>query len=49
MVQILASAMGQDPEALFGAEESLRMSCPRCGTRHVVTREGVEAYAASRG
>jgi molecular chaperone Hsp33 len=48
-LQILASAMGRDPEALFGDEASVRMSCPRCGTRHVVTREGLEAYAASRG
>jgi molecular chaperone Hsp33 len=49
MLQILASAMRGDPEALFGADASLRMSCPRCGTRHVVTREGLEAYAGSQG
>ena len=49
MLQILASAMRGDPEALFGDEASLRMSCPRCGMRHVVTREGLEAYAASLG
>ena len=49
MLQILASAMGRDPEALFGEEASLRMHCPRCGTRYVVTREVLEAYAGSLG
>jgi molecular chaperone Hsp33 len=49
MLQILATAMGRDPEGLFGGDASLRMNCPRCGNRYVVTREVLEAYAESRG
>jgi molecular chaperone Hsp33 len=49
MLQILATAMAGDPSALFGGDASLRMNCPRCGTRYVVTREALEAYAESLG
>lgn len=48
MFAVLASVMRQDPEGLFGAEEKLRLSCPRCGARHTITREALEAYVAGR-
>ncbi len=48
MHAVLAPLMRADEEALFGHDASLRMSCPRCGVRYVITREGLEAYIASR-
>ena len=47
MLQVLAPIMRQSPEELFGSEESLRMSCPRCGARYAITREALEAYIQS--
>lgn len=43
MMRVLLPTFRQDPEALFGGEEVLRMSCPRCGARHAITREALEA------
>lgn len=48
MCEILVPAMRADPEALFGEEASLRITCPRCGARHTITREALEAYMATR-
>ncbi len=31
---------------LFGGEPVIRMSCPRCGARYMVTREAMEAHIA---
>lgn len=44
MLQVLAPIMRSQPEELFGDTSTLRMSCPRCGARFVVTRETMEAY-----
>jgi molecular chaperone Hsp33 len=46
MLAILAPIMRRDPEGLFGQESLLRMSCPRCGARHTITREAIEAFLA---
>lgn len=46
MLGVLAPVMRSGPEELFGGEESMRMSCPRCGARYVVTREALEAYVS---
>ncbi len=43
MMRVLLSTFRLDPEALFEGEEVLRMSCPRCGARHAITRESLEA------
>ena len=43
MLTFLAPMMRADPEGLFQGEDSLRIGCPRCGARHVVTRETLEA------
>ncbi len=48
MFAVLASVMKTDPEGLFGDEPVLKVSCPRCGARHTVTREAMEAYVAGR-
>jgi molecular chaperone Hsp33 len=47
MLQMLAPIMRADPESLFGQDEKLRMSCPRCGARYLITREALEGYLAS--
>jgi molecular chaperone Hsp33 len=46
MMEVLAPAMKQDPEELFGAEAIIEIRCPRCGGRHTITREGLEAFLA---
>jgi molecular chaperone Hsp33 len=48
MFAVLASVMKTDPDGLFGDEPALKISCPRCGARHTVTREALEAYVAGR-
>lgn len=44
MFEVLAPVMVSDPEGLFGEEDTVRISCPRCGARYIVTKEGLEAY-----
>jgi molecular chaperone Hsp33 len=47
MMEVLAPTMRQSPEELFGGEEKLEIRCPRCGARHAITREAMEAYIAN--
>ncbi|ACB73548.1 Hsp33 family molecular chaperone HslO [Opitutus terrae] len=44
MLEVLAPAMKQDPEGLFGDEEKIEIRCPRCGARYSITREALEAF-----
>ncbi len=46
MMEVLAAAMRQDPESLFGEDPKLEIRCPRCGARHAITREALEAFVA---
>jgi molecular chaperone Hsp33 len=46
MFSILAPIMRSSPAELFGSEDLLRISCPRCGALHLITRESLEAYVA---
>jgi len=46
MMEVLAPTMRQDPRELFGDDEKLEIRCPRCGARHAITREALEAYVA---
>jgi len=46
MLQVLAPAFKEDADGLFGGEEKVEIRCPRCGARHAVTREALEAYVA---
>ena len=46
MMDILSAPMQQDADALFGDEPVVRMSCPRCGARYMITREAMEAHIA---
>jgi molecular chaperone Hsp33 len=44
MFAVLAPIMRADPDGLFGEDPVLRMSCPRCGAKHTITREALEAF-----
>lgn len=46
MLEVLAPAMRQDPEGLFGDEEKIEIRCPRCAARYAITREALEAFMA---
>jgi molecular chaperone Hsp33 len=46
MMEVLTPTMKHDPEALFGGDPKLEMRCPRCGARHTITREALEAFVA---
>lgn len=46
MMEVLTPTMKQDPEGLFGDEQKLEIRCPRCGARHTITREALEAFVA---
>ena len=48
MFEVLAPAMKQDPEDLFGPDEKLEMRCPRCAARYTITREAMEAFVAAK-
>ncbi|MBI5692186.1 MAG: Hsp33 family molecular chaperone HslO [Verrucomicrobia bacterium] len=48
LMQVLLPAMKEDPAGLFGDAEKIEVRCPRCGARHVITREALEAFAAGR-
>ncbi len=46
MMEVLKPTMKQDPEALFGDDPKVEIRCPRCGARHTITREALEAFVA---
>lgn len=48
LMEILIPEMRQNPEALFGQEDVLHIHCPRCGARHTITREALEACLAKK-
>jgi len=46
MMEVLAPTMKHDPDSLFDGEVKLEIRCPRCGARHTITREALEAFIA---
>lgn len=46
MLQVLAPAFKASPEELFGPQDTLEIRCPRCGARHAITREALEAFVS---
>jgi molecular chaperone Hsp33 len=44
MMEVLAPSMKQDPETLFAGDPKVEIRCPRCGARHMITREALEAF-----
>ncbi len=45
IMRVIAPTYRMDPEALFAGDEVIRVGCPRCGARHAITREAMEAFA----
>ncbi len=43
MMRVLLPTFRRDPDALYEGSEVIRMNCPRCGARHAITRESLEA------
>lgn len=48
MMEVLAPSMKQNPGDLFGDDPKLEIRCPRCGARHAITREALEAFVADQ-
>ena len=46
MLDFIAPVFRREAEGLFGGDTSLTVTCPRCGARHVLTREALEARCA---
>ncbi|MFT3782599.1 MAG: Hsp33 family molecular chaperone HslO [Nibricoccus sp.] len=46
MMEVLGPTMKQSPDELFGSDEKIEIRCPRCGARHTITREAMEAFVA---
>jgi molecular chaperone Hsp33 len=46
MMEVLTPTMKHDPESLFGDDPKVEIRCPRCGARHTITREALEAFVA---
>lgn len=44
MLDFLAPVFRNQGDELFAGEETVRIHCPRCGTRHAITRETLEAH-----
>jgi molecular chaperone Hsp33 len=44
MLEVLAPTYQTDPEAIFAGQDVVRISCPRCGGRHTITKEALEAF-----
>ncbi len=48
MLQVLLPVFQQDREGLFGTDPKVEIRCPRCSARYSVTREALEAFAATQ-
>jgi len=48
MLDFLVPVFLRKADELFEREETVRIHCPRCGARHVITRESLEAHAGAR-
>jgi molecular chaperone Hsp33 len=46
MMEVLAPAMRANPAELFAGDSKIEIRCPRCGARHAITREALEAFVA---
>lgn len=49
MMRVLLPTFQQAPDVLYDGAEVIRMSCPRCGARHAITRESLEALQKAEG
>lgn len=46
MMEVLAPSMRTSPDELFAGDEKIEVRCPRCGARHTITREAMEAFVS---
>jgi molecular chaperone Hsp33 len=46
MLDFIAPVFRREADGLFGGDTSLTVTCPRCGARHILTREALEAWCA---
>lgn len=49
MLGMLVPVMKRQGDDLFQGEELIRIHCPRCGARHTITKEALEARIAAEG
>jgi molecular chaperone Hsp33 len=49
MLEFMLPVFQRQADDLFCGDPSVTIVCPRCGARHVVTREALEAKAAAGG
>ena len=49
MLDFLVPVFRRQGDELFGSEQTIRIHCPRCGARHTLTRESLEAHAKKAG
>lgn len=47
MLDFIAPIFRRESDGLFGDDSSLTVTCPRCGARHILTREALEARCES--
>lgn len=47
ILNVLAPHMKEDPESLFGNDDSLQVKCPRCCATYRITKETLEAHLAA--
>lgn len=46
MIQVLAPSYRLNADEIFGGVDAVEMRCPRCGARHEITRQEMDAYLA---
>ena len=46
MLDLLAPVYARQGDELFGGKETVRIHCPRCGARHTITLEALEAHVS---
>lgn len=47
ILRVIMPLFAKEPDALFEGDAVLKIQCPRCGSRHRITREAAEAALAS--
>ena len=45
MLDFLTPVFLRQGDELFGCEQTICIHCPRCGAKHTLTREALEAHA----
>lgn len=48
ILAMMLPVLRKQTDEVFAGEETIRIHCPRCGARHILTRESVEAALAAK-